>query len=135
MDGSEPPAPDRPLPRRLALWMSRPGAGFAVSAALALVVTLLTLSPVASLPPAPGGDKLHHFMGFAAIALPASFARPRAILWIVAAVTLHGIAIEIIQPFVGRYGEALDAVANTAGAAFGGIAGAVLRGVLVPDQD
>lgn len=123
--------------RRLLLFMSRPTVGFAISFSLVVIVTALTLTPTQNLPPAPGSDKLHHFIGFAALALPAAFARPRWVLWIIALVTAYGALIEIIQPHVGRHGEIMDAVANAAGACFGGVLGAVLRGLLVPvaDQD
>ena len=76
--------------------------GLAVAAAIAVA----TLLPVPALPPAPpGGDKLHHFVSFAALVLPLVAVRPRAALWAVPLAVAYGGAIELIQPHVGRGGE------------------------------
>ncbi len=70
-------------------------------------------------PVAPGGDKLHHFVGYGVLALLGMWAvrRPWPV-WIGA--TLMGIAVEFAQlltPF--RQFEALDMLANGSGAALG----------------
>ena len=83
---------------------------------LALIVAVATLTPSDNLPSAPGSDKLHHFLAFGVVAFPAAFAKPRAFLWVMIVVSAYGAAIEIIQPYVGRHGDIMDALFNAAGA-------------------
>ncbi len=85
------------------------------SAVLLAAITALSLWPLEHLPPVPGGDKLHHAIAYAVLMFPAALRRPRH-LW---AIFLFYLAwsgcIELIQPYVQRYGEWLDLAANTAG--------------------
>ena len=94
--------------------------------ALAGLIGVMTLTPIQN-PGVPGTDKSHHLIGFAALALPLSFSRPRLAPWVVLAAIGYGGAIEIIQPFVGRSGEVLDLMADAVGAVIGGAAGVGLR--------
>ncbi|MBT3473713.1 MAG: hypothetical protein HOL17_06435 [Gammaproteobacteria bacterium] len=48
-------------------------------------------------------------------------------LLIVAGIVLYGEMIELIQPFVNRYGEWMDFFANTAGVATGVLLGRLVR--------
>lgn len=95
--------------------------------ALAIVVGIATLTPSQTMPSAPGSDKLHHFVAFAVLAFPMSYARPRIAIWVVMAATAYGGAIEVIQPSVGRYGDVSDAAANAAGAACGAVLGCAVH--------
>jgi VanZ family protein len=79
------------------------------------LITLGSLFPVEHLPTAPGSDKTHHLIGYCALMLPVAIRRPK--YWL--AFALFFIAwsglIEIIQPYVNRYGEWLDMLANACG--------------------
>ena len=86
---------------------------------LAGAIGYLSLSPLAELPKAPGGDKLHHFIAYAALTFPMMFANARKWQRILILAILYGGAIELIQPFVNRYGEWLDFAANSAGCLIG----------------
>jgi len=101
-------------------------APLAATLALAALIGFLTLTPIQN-PGVPGTDKSHHLIGFAALALPLSFSRPRLAPWVVLAAIAYGGAIEIIQPYVGRSGEVLDLAADAIGAVLGGAAGVGLR--------
>jgi VanZ family protein len=101
-------------------------ASLAATLALAALIGFLTLTPIQN-PGVPGTDKSHHLIGFAALALPLSFSRPRLAPWVVLAAIGYGGAIEVIQPFVGRSGEVLDLMADAVGAVIGGAAGVGLR--------
>lgn len=80
---------------------------------------MLSLSPLAELPAVPGSDKTHHLIAYGALALPTAFAIPRKWLFLgVLYITLGGV-IELIQPYVNRYGEWLDFAANSAGVLIG----------------
>ncbi len=95
----------------------------ALSGVIAVAIAVLTLMPAPSLPAAPGGDKLHHFVAFGALVLPVVAVRPRQALWAVPVAIGYGGAIELIQPHVGRHGEWADAVANALGACMGAALG------------
>ena len=84
--------------------------------ALALFsITLLSLWPVANLPHMPGTDKTHHFIAYGALMFPVALAKPKH--WPFIALFFIGWsgAIELIQPYVNRYGEWLDLLANSLG--------------------
>ena len=94
-----------------------------------LLVSIATLSlwPVAHLPSVPGTDKTHHFIAYAALMLPTALRQPKHWLMITLAFLAFSGAIELIQPFVNRYGEWLDMAAN----AFGLICGFILAKLLL----
>lgn len=78
----------------------------------------LTLMPLATVA-APGGDKLHHVLAFAALALPLAWARPGWIIPVGLVLAGFGGMIEILQPYVGRGRELADWIADLAGIALG----------------
>ena len=87
----------------------------------ALAIGYLSLTPLPQLPDIPGGDKLHHLVAYALLAFLASLSRRniKEILTILTAVIIYGGLIEMIQPYVNRYGEFNDFLANGAGAVLG----------------
>jgi VanZ family protein len=82
-------------------------------------ITCLSLWPVANLPEVPGSDKTHHFIAYALLILPTALRKPNH--WLIIGLLMMGYsgAIELIQPYVNRYGEWLDMAANTVGLVFG----------------
>lgn len=84
---------------------------------LLLLVSIATLSlwPAAYLPAVPGSDKTHHFIAYAALMLPTALRKPKYIVAITLAFIAFSGAIELIQPYVNRYGEWLDMAANASG--------------------
>ena len=80
-----------------------------------LVITILSLWPLDKLPLVPGTDKTHHLIAYAILMLPTALRKPeRWILFGLFFIVYSG-AIELLQPYVNRYGEWLDMLANTAG--------------------
>jgi len=84
-----------------------------------IAITLLSLWPFEDLPAAPGNDKIHHIVSYAALAFPVALGKPRLWLLIVVFFIAYSGLIELIQPLVNRYGEWLDMMANTIGLACG----------------
>ena len=82
---------------------------------LLLIITRLSLLPLDSLPSAPGSDKIHHLIAYAALVFPVALRQPNRWLWFVVFFIGYSGLIELIQPYVNRYGEWLDMLANTAG--------------------
>ena len=79
------------------------------------IVTVASLTPLPALPDVPGTDKMHHVIAYALIALPVSIVRPKFWWRFLMGVFLWSGAIELIQPYVNRYGEWLDLLANFSG--------------------
>jgi VanZ family protein len=84
-----------------------------------LAIGALSLAPLETLPSAPGSDKLHHFISYAALCFPL-LVKDMGLARIVLPVAIaYGGLIELIQPYVNRYGEWLDFGANAAGCFIG----------------
>jgi VanZ family protein len=92
-----------------------------------VTITFLSLWPNKSLPSVPGGDKVHHLIAYAFLVFPVALRRPRLWLLIVGMFIAYSGLIELVQPFVNRYGEWLDLAANTTGIVCGILLAEVLR--------
>lgn len=97
---------------------------------LALIITILSLSPLPDLPAVPGTDKTHHFIAYSALVFPVALARPTHWMWLVIGLLGFSGMIELIQPYVNRYGEWLDLAANTGGLFCGCCIASVIRRML-----
>jgi VanZ family protein len=97
-------------------------------------ITVLSLLPLGALPPTPGTDKTHHFIAYAMLMLPAALRKPAN--WILLGVffILYSGAIELIQPFVNRYGEWLDMFANSVGVICGVIIAWLINSIISAKQ-
>ena len=101
----------------------RPAHANGLSAIVALVIIILSLTPLPELPDVPGNDKTHHIIAYATLALPTALALPRRV-WLMALVYIAlGGLIETFQPYVNRYGEWLDFIANVLGVILGSLVG------------
>jgi hypothetical protein len=78
-------------------------------------ITALSLYPLDSLPLVPGSDKVHQFISYGALMFPVALRKPK--YWLLMGLFFIGWSgmIEVVQPYVNRYGEWLDMAANTAG--------------------
>ena len=86
-----------------------------LSLVMLLAITALSLHPLDNLPEAPGSDKTHHLIAYAALAYPASLRKPKRWQAIITIFALYSGLIELIQPHVNRYGEWMDFLANISG--------------------
>ena len=84
-----------------------------------IIITALSLWPVESLPQVPGSDKTHHFIAYAFLALPVVIRQHSHWLYFCFAFIAWSGVIELIQPYVNRYGEWLDMLANSTGVFIG----------------
>jgi len=90
-------------------------------------ITALSLSPLSELPEVPGSDKTHHVIAYCVLVIPVVLRKPRYWLVVVAGFVVWSGAIELIQPYVNRYGEWLDMAANVTGLMAGSILAIQLR--------
>ena len=72
-----------------------------------------------------GIDKLHHFLAFAALTYPLTVASQRYWLPIIIFGLLFGASIEIIQPYLNRFGDIGDFTADAVGVLIGFLLGAL----------
>ena len=105
--------------RPLFILKENPSIAYGLTLIVAFVICWLSLSPLAALPPAPGSDKLHHLIAYGGLAFPLSFiSAPYLARYLIGFLVLGGL-IEVVQPFVNRYGEIADFGANCAGVCLG----------------
>lgn len=93
---------------------------------LLFIITFLSLTPLESLPAVPGTDKSHHFIAYAALMFGVALRKPKNWPFIALFFICWSGGIEILQPYVNRYGEWLDLAANGGGL----ICGIVLANVI-----
>ena len=99
------------------------------------LIIIFSLKPLDTLPGVPGTDKTHHFIAYAALMLPTAIRKPKYWLLIALLFAIGSGAIELIQPYVNRYGEVKDLMANVGGLACGLIIAKILRSPLFNDVD
>ena len=90
-----------------------------LSLVMLLAITALSLHPLDNLPEAPGSDKTHHLIAYAALSYPASLRKPKQWQAIITIFALYSGLIELIQPHLNRYGEWMDFLANISGLLIG----------------
>ena len=97
-----------------------------------VAVTALSLSPLPELPlpDAASSDKLHHLVAYALLALPVATAGPKGWVRIMIFLLAWSGMIELVQPFVNRYGEWADLAANAMGLLLGAGAGLATRRIV-----
>ncbi len=78
-------------------------------------ITTLSLWPLENLPSVPGNDKTHHFIAYAVLMFPVALRKPNNWKLIGLFFISYSGVIELLQPYVNRYGEWLDMAANTTG--------------------
>ena len=82
-------------------------------------ITLASLSPLEKLPSVPGSDITHHFIAYGALMFPTALRKPRCWPFVGLFFICWSGVLELLQPYVNRYGEWLDMAANTTGIIFG----------------
>jgi VanZ family protein len=91
------------------------------------LITILSLRPLVALPPVPGTDKTHHLIAYATLMLPTALRKPKYWLAIALFFIACSGAIELLQPYVNRYCEFKDLLANIAGLVCGFIIAEILK--------
>lgn len=94
---------------------------------LAIIIATLSLTPLEKLPEVAGSDKTHHLVAYFALACPLAIAKPKNWVVYMVVMVLFGGMIELIQPYINRYGEWLDFLANVTGLICGLMFGTAVR--------
>jgi len=82
-------------------------------------ITTLSLWPLEKLPSVPGTDKTHHLIAYAVLMFPTALRKPDKWIMFGLLFIAYSGAIELLQPYVNRYGEWLDMAANAMGVVCG----------------
>ena len=99
--------------------------GMILTFAFALIICLGTLTPLPQAIDVPGADKWHHFLAFAALTYPLTVASRQCWLLIISFGLAFGASIEIIQPYVNRFGDIADFTADAFGVLIGFMFGVI----------
>ncbi|TMV06467.1 VanZ family protein [Ruegeria sediminis] len=105
-------------------------AGFPMTLLLMLVITVASLMPKGSAGDPGSADKQMHVIAYALAVLPAAVGASGPVVGLAAGIVAWGIAIELIQPLVGRSMNIADIAANTSGVLAGLLFAFVLRRLL-----
>lgn len=92
-----------------------------------VLISVASLFPAEHLPAVPGTDKTHHFISYCILMLPLAIKRPKFWPAIACVLLIWSGFIELIQPYVNRYGEWYDFYANAAGIILGLVLGVLLK--------
>lgn len=101
---------------------------------LLVTIAILSLYPLPKMAPMPGKDKTHHFIAYAALVFPVALAKPKYWLWVILGILSFSGIIELIQPYVNRYGEWLDLAANAGGVVSGVIAAKLIAAFILQTE-
>ncbi|TOO39505.1 VanZ family protein [Vibrio parahaemolyticus] len=104
------------------------------TALIAQAITVLSLYPLDNLPTVPGTDKAHHFIVYGALAFPVALARPEKWLLFIVGFLVYSGVIELVQPYVNRYGEWLDLGANGLGLVVGILIASFARSIFLKEK-
>jgi hypothetical protein len=101
-----------------------------ITVATLVAITFLSLWPLEKLPSVPGTDKTHHLIAYALLMLPTALRKPKNWMLLGLLFIAYSAAIELLQPYVNRYGEWLDMLANATGVVCGACAARLLNAFL-----
>ena len=97
--------------------------GVVLTGLFVVIICLGTLTPLPKMVDVSGTDKLHHFLAFAALTYPLTVASQRFWLPIIIFGLSFGASIEIIQPYLNRFGDIGDFTADSVGVIIGFLLG------------
>ena len=98
-----------------------------VTICLLLAIALLSLYPLPKIPEFQGTDKTFHLVAYFLLAMPSGLKKPNKWILFIFLFIIFGGVIEMIQPYVNRYGEWLDFFSNTIGIISGFYVGVILN--------
>lgn len=100
-----------------------------------IVITALSLWPIDQLPELTGTDKHHHLISYACLTIPVVFANRQHWEWFAVAFFCFSGTLELLQPYVSRYGEWQDLMANGVGIMAGIFIAKLLRNLMREQLD
>ena len=96
-----------------------------------ILITFLSLYPLKEKPSIPGSDKIHHLIAYSALAIGVGLRRPSNYVLIIILFSLYSGLIEIIQPYINRFGEIEDFLFNNLGILIGLTLGILINKIII----
>jgi len=91
------------------------------------LITFLSLYPLKEQPSIPGSDKIHHLIAYSALTIGVGLRRPKNYFLIITFFSFYSGLIEIIQPYINRFGEIEDFIFNNLGIFIGFTLGIIIN--------
>ena len=95
-----------------------------------VIITFLSLYPLKEQPSIPGSDKIHHLIAYLALSIGVGLRKPSNYLLVIVFFSFYSGLIEIVQPYVNRFGEIEDFLFNNLGIFIGLTLGIVINKIL-----
>tara|TARA_Y100000996_G_C22476169_1_gene624217 strand:+ start:454 stop:813 length:360 start_codon:yes stop_codon:yes gene_type:complete len=92
-----------------------------------LIITFLSLYPLKVQPSVPGTDKIHHLIAYAALTICIGLRKPPYYHLIIIFFSIYSGLIEIVQPYLNRFGEIDDFLYNNFGIFIGLVSGIIIN--------
>ena len=99
-----------------------------------IIITFLSLYPLKEQPSIPGSDKIHHLIAYSALAIGVGLRRPSKYVLIIIFFSFYSGLIEIIQPYINRFGEIEDFLFNNLGIFIGLTLGILINKLLIKNK-
>ena len=99
-----------------------------------IIITFLSLYPLQEKPSIPGSDKIHHLIAYSALVIGVGLRRPSNYLLVVIFFSFYSGLIEIIQPYVNRFGEVRDFLFNNLGIFIGLTIGILINKIFIENK-
>lgn len=87
----------------------------ALTLCMLMGISALSLYPYDGMPSVSGPDKLHHLVAYTMLMIPVAVRKPKYWQMMGLGFVVFSGMIELIQPYVNRFGEWLDLLANSLG--------------------
>ena len=94
-----------------------------------IIITFLSLYPLKA-QPSIGSDKIYHLIAYSALTIGVGLRRPTNYILLIIFFSLYSGLIEIIQPYINRFGEIEDFLFNNLGIFIGLTLGVIINKIL-----
>ena len=92
-----------------------------------VIISALSLYPLQNLPDLSSTDKLQHLIAYIFLSLSIGIKKPNKWLLFLILLMIYSGCIEIIQPYLNRYGEIADFFYNVLGLSIGFSIGRIIK--------
>jgi len=96
-----------------------------------VIITFLSLYPLKQQPSIPGTDKIHHLIAYSALTICIGLRKPSNYILLILFFSFYSGLIEIIQPYINRFGEIEDFLFNNLGILIGLTLGILINKIII----
>ena len=96
-----------------------------------VIITFLSLYPLKQQPSIPGTDKIHHLIAYSTLTICIGLRKPSNYILLILFFSFYSGLIEIIQPYINRFGEIEDFLFNNLGILIGLTLGILINKIII----